>query len=90
MNFNSGNTAIKRNGPSFPAKFFVEKICSKISPRYNGINHPECRINTILDYGCGYGDDVKYYEQQGFTAAGYDPDPKFGHTYIPDVNCPQD
>ena len=28
---------------------------------------------TLLDYGCGHGDDVKRLTKKGFTAAGWDP-----------------
>lgn len=31
------------------------------------------RQTTVLDYGCGYGDDVRMMNEQGIDASGWDP-----------------
>jgi len=36
----------------------------------NGLVNPN---TTILDYGCGQGDDVRALEAAGFNAVGWDP-----------------
>ena len=36
---------------------------------------------TFFDYGCGYGKDVEYLTQQGYTSSGWDP------FYRPDSRC---
>jgi SAM-dependent methyltransferase len=34
------------------------------------------RVSSILDFGCGYGDDVTFYREQGYKAEGFDTAPK--------------
>jgi hypothetical protein len=34
------------------------------------------RRTRILDYGCGFGDDVDWLRREGFTTAGFDPCPR--------------
>jgi exonuclease III/SAM-dependent methyltransferase len=36
-------------------------------------------VRTILDYGCGRGEDVEFYEEHGFATTGYDPAERFGY-----------
>src|SRR6478672_712792 len=62
-------TAIERVSLSFPAQFLLAK------------NQLQGRI---LDFGCGFGSDVKLLQQKGFDITGYDtyyfpqyPDKKF-------------
>ena len=53
-------TAIKRNKLSVPFKLaFKEGLI--------------CKDDTIFDYGCGRGDDVKILKQMGYHADGWDP-----------------
>jgi hypothetical protein len=35
-------------------------------------------VATILDYGCGIGQDVTFYNKMGFEASGFDPHEPFG------------
>lgn len=51
-------TAIERTYLSFPAKYLLDKSWLQ---------------GKILDFGCGFGNDVKLLQQQGFDLAGYDP-----------------
>jgi diadenosine tetraphosphate (Ap4A) HIT family hydrolase len=51
-------TAIERISLSFPAKFLLDKNLLK---------------GKILDFGCGFGNDVKLLETKGFDITGYDP-----------------
>lgn len=56
----SHKTAIVRTKPSFLAKkalFFSSKF----------------KIESILDWGCGRGDDFRFFQKHGFIADGYDP-----------------
>jgi len=39
---------------------------------------PQLRSTSILDYGCGHGQDVRFYRRHGLTADGFDPHPPFG------------
>jgi SAM-dependent methyltransferase len=66
------NTAIRRAGPSKPAKKLVE---SGLLSRYG--------VRRILDYGCGYGSDVAYLRARGFDATGYDSHSAFGFGGVP-------
>jgi len=53
-------TAIKRNKPSRPCRELYEKT----------LYLPEkC---TVLDYGCGRGDDVLFLKKKGYQVTGYD------------------
>lgn len=51
-------TAIERTYLSFPAKYLLDKSWLQ---------------GKILDFGCGFGNDVKLLQQKGFDLAGYDP-----------------
>ncbi len=51
-------TAIERISLSFPAKFLLDKNLLK---------------GKILDFGCGFGNDVKLLETKGLDITGYDP-----------------
>jgi diadenosine tetraphosphate (Ap4A) HIT family hydrolase len=51
-------TAIERIKLSFPAQFLLEKNLLK---------------GQILDFGCGFGNDIKLLKQKGFDITGYDP-----------------
>ncbi|PIG93552.1 HIT family protein [Gloeocapsopsis sp. IPPAS B-1203] len=51
-------TAIERTHLSFPAKFLLNNNLLK---------------GKILDFGCGFGNDVKLLRQKSFDITGYDP-----------------
>ena len=51
-------TAIERNKLSYPARFLLSKQLLK---------------GKILDFGYGFGNDVKLLQAQGFNITGYDP-----------------
>lgn len=51
-------TAIERTFLSFPAQFLLAK---------NQLQ------GKILDFGCGFGNDVKVLQEQGYNIIGYDP-----------------
>lgn len=51
-------TAKERKIISFPAQLLVEK---------------NLLVGKILDFGCGFGNDVKLLQQKGFDITGYDP-----------------
>ena len=51
-------TAIERIYLSFPAKYLLDKSWLQ---------------GKVLDFGCGFGNDVKLLQQKGFDIAGYDP-----------------
>lgn len=51
-------TAIERIYLSFPARFLLEKNLLQ---------------GKILDFGCGFGNDVKLLQQKSFDITGYDP-----------------
>jgi DNA phosphorothioation-associated putative methyltransferase len=53
-------TAIRRFQPSRPIAIAFE----------HGVIHPGL---TVLDYGCGRGDDIQYLTEQGISAFGWDP-----------------
>lgn len=69
--FNPAKTAIHRKGPSPIARRLLA-LCGE-----------ERGISSVLDYGCGYGEDVKYYRESGLHAEGYDPHPPFGWSAAP-------
>lgn len=50
-------TAIERIYLSFPAKYLLDKNLLQ---------------GKVLDFGCGFGSDVKLLQQKGFDIAGYD------------------
>jgi DNA phosphorothioation-associated putative methyltransferase len=41
------------------------------------------RVRTILDYGCGIGQDVAFYSGHGYEAQGFDPHVPFGFAAKP-------
>ncbi len=51
-------TAKERTYLSFPAKYLLSKNLLK---------------GKILDFGCGFGNDVKLLQKKGFNIIGYDP-----------------
>ncbi len=51
-------TAIERNYLSFPAQFLLSQNLLQ---------------GKILDFGCGFGNDVKLLQQKGWDITGYDP-----------------
>lgn len=57
---NANKTAIKRNQLSLPVKWLIkQRIINK--------------GQSILDYGCGRGDDIRHLNRLGFKVFGYDP-----------------
>jgi 2-polyprenyl-3-methyl-5-hydroxy-6-metoxy-1,4-benzoquinol methylase len=50
-------TAKERTSVSFPTRWLFEK-------RYIS--------DKVLDFGCGYGADIKYLKEKGFDVTGYD------------------
>lgn len=58
QNIYSHLTAIERDKPSFPLRFLLERSL------LNG---------NVLDYGCGFGQDVEYLNKKGIKAVGFDP-----------------
>lgn len=51
-------TAIERTKLSFPSRYLLNQNLLK---------------GDILDFGCGFGNDVKLLKQKGFDIQGYDP-----------------
>jgi 2-polyprenyl-3-methyl-5-hydroxy-6-metoxy-1,4-benzoquinol methylase len=71
----SYKTAISRSGPSQVAKRLVAHIKRE---------YPELKVNRILDYGCGKGADLVYYENELHCKAdGWDPYEPFGFSEYP-------
>jgi exonuclease III len=66
------NTAINRGGPSPIARRILEQ--SLINPG----------DSRLLDYGCGRGDDVRFFTERGFDVSGWDPHDDFGFTDTPE------
>ncbi|MGH1394245.1 MAG: HIT domain-containing protein [Trichormus sp.] len=67
-------TAIERNYLSFPAQFLLNQNLLQ---------------GKILDFGCGFGNDVKLLQQKGFDITGYDPYyfPQFPHHKFDTIIC---
>jgi len=65
--FKPEQTAIHRSGPSPFARQLVKKIGNR----------------SILDYGCGYGEDVNFYRKNGIRAEGFDPHKSFNWSKEP-------
>ena len=67
-------TAIERTKLSFPAKFFLTNKLLQ---------------GKILDFGCGFGNDVKLLKQKGFDITGYDPHyfPQYPHEKFDTIIC---
>jgi Methyltransferase domain/Endonuclease/Exonuclease/phosphatase family len=54
-----------------------------IARRLAEIAEKDPSIKSILDYGCGYGEDVRFYTKRGLHAEGYDPHSPFGWSAKP-------
>ncbi|WP_017655238.1 HIT family protein [Fortiea contorta] len=67
-------TAIERNYLSFPAKFLLNQNLLR---------------GKILDFGCGFGQDVKLLQQKGYDITGYDPHyfPQYPHEQFDTIIC---
>jgi len=67
-------TAIERIYLSFPAKYLLDKSWLQ---------------GKVLDFGCGFGNDVKLLQQKGFDIAGYDPYyfPEFPNNKFDTIIC---
>lgn len=65
-------TAMARDAASTIAREFIQR-------RFNVL----LAINNVLDFGCGRGQDVRFYLENGLTAEGFDPYPTFGWTQRP-------
>jgi endonuclease/exonuclease/phosphatase family metal-dependent hydrolase len=71
FHFKPEKTAIHRKEPTPIAREIVKNLKDRI------------HIRNILDYGCGYGRDVEFYQSKGIIAEGYDPHPPFGWSKLP-------
>ena len=67
-------TAIERNYLSFPAQFLLNQNLLQ---------------GKILDFGCGFGNDVKILHQKGCDITGYDPYyfPEYPDTKFDTIIC---
>jgi diadenosine tetraphosphate (Ap4A) HIT family hydrolase len=67
-------TAIERIYLSFPAKYLWDQSWLQ---------------GQVLDFGCGFGNDVKLLQQKGFDIAGYDPYyfPEFPNNKFDTIIC---
>jgi DNA phosphorothioation-associated putative methyltransferase len=65
------NTAIPRSGASKPLRDAVAQ----------GWLHPG---DSVLDFGCGRGADVRWLRQNGYVGEGYDPHEPFGWNRQPE------
>lgn len=54
----SGETALHRSSPSFPARMLYEM---------------DLLEGKIFDWGCGRGSDLAYFRSKGFEVEGWDP-----------------
>jgi DNA phosphorothioation-associated putative methyltransferase len=54
-------TAMHRKVASVPGKYAIETL------------QPKLKFKNILDWGCGRGMDVSYFNEQGLKAEGFDP-----------------
>lgn len=66
-------TAIKRSSPSQIARKLHEQ----------GVLE-QLKVKSLMDFGCGYGQDVQFYRDLGFDADGFDIEPRFGWTEAQD------
>jgi DNA phosphorothioation-associated putative methyltransferase len=67
----SARTALHRKALSRPARIALQNVIYR-------------SIDTVLDYGCGYGDDVRLLREKAVEVVGFDP------TYAPVVPKPAD
>lgn len=58
---NAYRTAVARKEPSVPARQAIEKYKPKIG------------FKSILDWGCGKGMDISYFNDMDLSCEGYDP-----------------
>jgi len=67
-------TAIERNYLSFPAQFLLNQNLLQ---------------GKILDFGCGFGNDVKLLREKGYDITGYDPYyfPHYPHGQFDTIIC---
>jgi chorismate mutase len=86
MIIDSTKTAIKRNKPSKPAQEIV-RICT---PNTGLINKSGWFVpnkgKSILDWGCGFGDDIYYYQNHFSKFSGYEINPKSFYNKLPTVH----
>lgn len=66
------NTAMNRGEASPVARMIVRQ--SIVTPS----------DTRVLDYGCGRGEDVRFFEEHGMDASGWDPHDEFGFTDPPE------
>jgi diadenosine tetraphosphate (Ap4A) HIT family hydrolase len=73
-NIYTHRTAKERDKLSFPAKILNQR---------NGL------IGEVLDFGCGFGSDVKFLHEQGYQITGYDPHyfPKYPKQKFDTIIC---
>ena len=64
-------TAKTRTTPSLTARIVKEKLVSQL------------KIKKILDWGCGKGRDVQFYQKSGLKTTGFDPHEPFGFAQKP-------
>jgi len=65
--FRPWNTAIRRHG-TLATPIGIQLVERHLLDTWG--------VGTILDYGCGRGEDVDFYIKHGFSARGYDSCPK--------------
>ncbi|QLE57578.1 HIT family protein [Nostoc sp. TCL26-01] len=67
-------TAIERTYLSFPVQFLLTQNLLQ---------------GTVLDFGCGFGNDVKLLQQRGYDITGYDPYyfPQYPHQRFDTIIC---
>ncbi|NES67228.1 MAG: methyltransferase domain-containing protein, partial [Okeania sp. SIO2D1] len=67
-------TAKERKFISFPAQLLLDK---------------NLLVGKILDFGCGFGNDVKLLQQKNFPVTGYDPYyfPQYPQTKFDTILC---
>lgn len=70
MQFQVHRTAISRSKHSKPTEFLLSNL--KLAPR-----------SRVLDFGCGYGVDVRWLELSGYDVVGYDSYEQFGFSTMP-------
>lgn len=68
--FHPEKTAMARRGPSPVARMLVDVIGKD-------------KIESVLDYGCGRGEDFSFFRSLGIKCDGYDPHEAFGYSIKP-------